>query len=297
MTERMKLEGSMVALVTPFADGEVDYESLGRLIDFQIEQGTQALVPCGTTGESPTLSHDEHDRVIEFAVERAARRVPVIAGTGSNSTAEALRLTRHARQAGADACLIVNPYYNKPTQHGMYEHVARIAEVGLPIVLYNIPSRCGVELAVETIVRMYNEIEAVVAVKEATGSLNVSSQLACSCDITILSGDDSLTLPICSVGGSGVISVLANLLPDRIRKLCDAITEFDLAAAVTEHLKLFPLFKGIFVETNPIPIKAAMAMAGMIRDELRLPLTPLSQSHRPELARLLREAGVKLVKP
>jgi 4-hydroxy-tetrahydrodipicolinate synthase len=294
MTERMTLEGSMVALVTPFVDGEVHYDTLGRLIDFQIEQGTQALVPCGTTGESPTLSHDEHDRVIEFTVQRANRRVPVIAGTGSNSTAEALRLTRHAQQAGADACLIVNPYYNKPTQQGMYEHVARIADVGLPIVLYNIPGRCGVEMAVETIVRLYHDIPAVVAVKEATGRLDVSSQLACSCDITILSGDDSLTLPICSVGGSGVISVLANILPAQVRALWDAIEACDLAAAVTQHLKLFPLFKGLFVETNPIPIKAAMAMAGMIRDELRLPLTPLSQSYRPELARLLADQGVQV---
>ncbi|HUU22937.1 MAG TPA: 4-hydroxy-tetrahydrodipicolinate synthase, partial [Phycisphaerae bacterium] len=169
MSEKRKLEGSMVALVTPLAGGEVDYDALGRLIELQIDGGTQGLVPCGTTGESPTLSHAEHDRVIEFTVERAAGRVPVIAGTGSNSTAEALRLTRHARSAGADACLIVTPYYNKPTQHGMYEHVAKLAEAGLPIVLYNIPSRTGVELTPETVIRMYNEIEMVVGIKEATG--------------------------------------------------------------------------------------------------------------------------------
>jgi len=293
MNERMKLEGSMVALVTPFSDGEVDYDALGRLIDFQIDNGTQGLVPCGTTGESPTLSHEEHDKVVEFTVARAGGRVPVIAGTGSNSTAEAMRLTEHAKAAGADACLVVNPYYNKPTQQGMYEHVAKLAEAGLPIVLYNIPGRTGIELTAETVARMYEDIELVVAIKEATGKLDMASAIAASCDITILSGDDSLTLPICSVGGSGVISVLANILPAEVRKLCDAITEFDMAAACTQHLKLFGLFKAIFVETNPIPIKAAMAMAGMIRDELRLPMASLSESHRPALAELLSQFGVK----
>ena len=294
MSERMQLEGSMVAMVTPFRDGQVDYEALGRFIDFQIDNGTQAMVPCGTTGESPTLSYEEHDKVIEFTVKRSAGRVPVIAGTGSNSTAEALQLTSHAKSAGADACLIVNPYYNKPTQHGMFEHVRRIAEIGLPIVLYNIPGRSSVELTPETVVRMYNEIEMVVAVKEATGKLDVSSQIASSCDITILSGDDSLTLPICSVGGSGVISVLANILPREVRKLCDHIAAFDLADACTQHLKLFPLCRAMFVETNPIPVKAAMAMAGMMSEELRLPLTPLSQQYRAPLASLLKDFGVEI---
>ena len=290
---KLKLEGSMVALVTPFADGEVDWDALGRLIDFQIKYGTQGLIPCGTTGESPTLSHDEHDEVIEFTVRQAARRVPVIAGTGSNSTAEAVRLTRHAKDAGADACLIVMPYYNKPPQRGMYDHVARLGEIGLPIVLYNIPSRCGVELSPETIIKMYNEIETVVAIKEATGKLDTASKLAADCDITILSGDDNLTLPLGSVAGRGVISVLANILPAEVRKLCDAMCSGDMAAARKQHLRLFPLFKAIFVETNPIPIKAAMAMAGMIRNELRLPLVPLADEHRPMLAKLLNEVGVK----
>ena len=293
MTDRMKLQGSMVALVTPFLGGEVDWGALGRLIDFQIDNGTQGLIPCGTTGESPTLSHDEHDKVIEFTVDKAAGRVPVIAGTGSNSTAEALRLTRHAKAAGADACLIVNPYYNKPTQHGMYDHVAWLADAGLPIVLYNIPGRTAIKLDPETIVRMYNEIELVVAVKEATGDLDTVSAIAAACDITILSGDDSLTLPICSVGGSGVISVAANVLPGEVRKLCDAIAANDLPAATAQHLKLFPLFKGMFVETNPIPVKAALAMMGMIADELRLPLSPLSDKYRARLAELLNAAGVE----
>jgi len=290
----MKVEGSMVALVTPFADGAVDYDALGRLIEFQIANGTQGLVPCGTTGESPTLSHAEHDKVIEFTVEKAGGRVPVIAGTGSNSTSEALRLTRHAKEAGADACLVVNPYYNKPTQQGMYEHVAALAGAELPIVLYNIPGRTGIEMSPATVARLYNDIEYVVAIKEATGKLDMASEIAASCDITILSGDDSLTLPICAVGGSGVISVLANILPAEVRTLCDAITDFDMAAACTQHLKLFPLCKAMFVETNPIPIKASLAMAGMIRNELRLPLTPLSQKCRPELARLLKEFGVEI---
>jgi len=290
----MKLQGAMVALVTPFADGEVDWDAMGRLIDFQIENGTQGLVPCGTTGESPTLSHEEHDKVIEFTVARAAGKVPVIAGTGSNSTAEALCLTEHAKHAGADACLLVNPYYNKPTQQGMYEHVARLAEVQMPIVLYNIPSRTGVELSAETVVRLYNNIEMVVAIKEATGKLDMASHIASSCDITILSGDDSLTLPICAVGGSGVISVLANILPAEVRKLCDAITSGDMAAACMQHLKLFGLFNGMFVQTNPIPVKAAMAMAGMIRNELRLPLLPLSQEYRPALAKLLKDFDLEI---
>ena len=293
MAERLRLEGSMVALVTPFSGGAVDWDAFGRLIDFQIDGGTQGLVPCGTTGESPTLSHAEHDQVIEFTVEQAAGRVPVIAGTGSNSTAEALRLTTHAKEAGADACLIVNPYYNKPTQQGLYEHVQRLAEAELPIVLYNIPGRTGIELAPETIARMYENIDPVVAVKEATGKLDMASAIAAACNITILSGDDSLTLPICSVGGRGVISVMANLLPGEIRDLCDAIAAADMPAACKLHLKLFPLFKAIFVETNPIPIKAAMAMAGMIEEELRLPMTTLSEQHRPMLRDLLSAFGVR----
>ena len=293
MTERMQLEGSMVALVTPFKGGEVDWDAFGKLIEFQITGGTQGLIPCGTTGESPTLGFEEHDKVIEFTVQKSAGRVPVIAGTGSNSTDEAVRLTSHAKDAGANACLIVNPYYNKPTQHGMHDHIARLGEIGLPIVLYNIPGRTGIELKAETIVKMYNEIDMVVAIKEATGKLDTASAVASACDITILSGDDSLTLPIASVGGKGVISVLANILPTEIRKLCDAMLAGDMNAACRQHLKLFGLFKGIFVETNPIPIKAAMAMAGMIENELRLPLLPLSEHHRAPLAKLLAEFSVE----
>lgn len=289
----MELQGSLVALVTPFADGEVDWDALGRLVDFQLDEGTQGLVPCGTTGESPTLSNDEHDKVIEFIVDRADGRVPVIAGTGSNATSEAVERTEHARDAGADATLQVNPYYNKPTQQGMFEHIAAVGEVGLPIVLYNIPGRTGIELAPETIIRMYEQIDAVVAVKEATGKLDTASAVAAACDMAILSGDDSMTLGLCAVGGCGVISVVANLLPGEVRRMCDAIAMGDFLAAREYHKRLFPLFKGMLsLETNPIPLKAAMAMAGRIRDELRLPMTPLSEANRVKLAEMLRPFGI-----
>lgn len=289
----MKLTGSMVALATPFADGEVDWDALARLVDFQVENGTQGLVPCGTTGESPTLDNDEHDKVIEFVVERAGGKVPVIAGTGSNSTAEAVDRTRHARDAGADATLQVNPYYNKPTQQGMHEHMAAVAEVGLPIMLYNIPGRTGIELAPETIIRMYDEIEQVVAVKEATGKLDTASAVAAACDMAIISGDDSMTLGLCAVGGCGVVSVVANLLPAEVRKLCDAIDTGDMSAAREQHLRLFPLFKGMLsLATNPIPIKAAMSMAGMLRNELRLPMTRLGEAEQAELAKMLKPFGI-----
>lgn len=287
----LKLEGSMVALVTPFKGDGVDFDTLGRLIEFQIAGGTQGIIPCGTTGESPTLNYEEHDRVIEFTVEKVAGRVPVIAGTGSNSTDEAYNLTAHAKRAGADACLIVNPYYNKPTQRGMYAHVARIAEVGLPIVLYNIPGRTGIEMTAETVVKMYNEIGPVVAIKEATGKLDMSTAIASMCDIIILSGDDSLTLPIMSVGGKGVISVLANVVPAAIRAMCDAAAAGDYESARKQHLKLYPLCKAMFCETNPIPVKAAMAMAGLCEDSLRLPLSPLDDQYRTMLKKLLQSFG------
>ena len=294
MTRGITLEGSMVALITPFKGDDVDYDALGKLIDFQLEGGTQGLVPCGTTGESPTLSHAEHDKVIEFTIDRANGRVPVIAGTGSNSTAEALRLTQHAKAAGADACLIVNPYYNKPPQRGMFHHIETLAEAELPIVLYNIPGRTSIEMAVETMVEMYEKIEMVVAVKEATGKLDMASHLARSCDITILSGDDSLTLPIGAVGGRGVISVLANALPSEIRKLTDAMLSGNMAGATEQHLKLMGLFSGIFVETNPMPIKAIMAGAGFCEPDVRLPLVPLGEEHKPKLAELLKPFGLTI---
>ena len=293
MSDKIKLQGAMTAIVTPFSSGQVDWDALGQLIDEQIVGGIQGLVPCGTTGESPTLSHDEHDQVIEFTVKRVDGRVPVIAGTGSNSTDEAFRLTKKARDAGADAALVVNPYYNKPTQEGMYRHIAKLGEAGIPIVLYNIPGRTGIELEPETIVRMYNEIETVVAIKEATGQLDTASAISAECDITILSGDDSLTLPYGSVGGKGVVSVVANLLPAEVRKLTDAMLSGDLAGARAQHLKLFPLFKGMLsLETNPIPIKAALSMAGKIKNELRLPMTRMDDANIKQLETMLRDFGL-----
>jgi 4-hydroxy-tetrahydrodipicolinate synthase len=293
MSDKIKLQGAMTAIVTPFSSGQVDWDALGQLIDEQIVGGIQGLVPCGTTGESPTLSHDEHDQVIEFTVKRVDGRVPVIAGTGSNSTDEAFRLTKKARDAGADAALVVNPYYNKPTQEGMYRHIAKLGEAGIPIVLYNIPGRTGIELEPETIVRMYNEIEMVVAIKEATGQLDTASAISAECDITILSGDDSLTLPYGSVGGKGVVSVVANLLPAEVRKLTDAMLSGDLAGARAQHLKLFPLFKGMLsLETNPIPIKAALSMAGKIKNELRLPMTRMDDANIKQLETMLRDFGL-----
>lgn len=294
MTTNLTLEGSMVAIVTPFSNGQIDFDTFGKLIDFQIDNGTQGIIPCGTTGESPTLNNEEHFKVIEFTIDRVAGRVPVIAGTGSNCTEEAIHMTSLAKKAGADACLIVNPYYNKPTQHGMFEHMKKIAEIELPIMLYNIPGRTGIELSVDTILKMYNEIDMVVAIKEATGKLDTCSQLAAACDITILSGDDSLTLPMCSVGAKGVISVVANLLPAELRKFTDAIASNDMAAARSQHQKLLPLFQSMLsLETNPIPVKAAMAMAGLIKNELRLPMTPLSQCHHAKLADMLKPFGIE----
>ena len=288
-------EGAMVALVTPFKDGEVDYDALRRLVDLQIAGGIDAIVPCGTTGESPTLSHAEHNKVIDVVVEQAAGRVPVIAGTGSNSTAEAIQLTRHAKQAGADAALMVSPYYNKPTQAGLYEHFRTVAEaVDIPIVLYNIPGRCGVNIQPQTIARLA-EIPNIVAVKEATGSLEQACEIMRLCEITILSGDDALTLPLMSIGGRGVISVIANIVPGEVKKLTASALAGDFTTARQQHKKLFPLSSAMLkLATNPIPIKAALSMIGMIEDELRLPLVPLSQKHRPKLAEMLKSFGLKV---
>ncbi len=286
-------QGAMTAMITPFTtDGQVDYERLKANVDFQIDKGIDGLVPVGTTGESPTLSHDEHQKVIETVVEHTAGRVKVIAGTGSNATREALSLTRHAKDVGADGALMVNPYYNKPTQEGLYRHFSLVAdEVGLPIVLYNIPGRTGITMAPATVARLA-EHEAIVAVKEATGSLDIASEIATLSDITILSGDDSLTLPLMSIGGKGVISVLSNIIPDKIKALTAAALAGDFTGARQYHLELFPLFKGMFVETNPIPIKSAMAMMNMDSGELRLPLCELSDESRKSLTALLADAGL-----
>jgi 4-hydroxy-tetrahydrodipicolinate synthase len=285
--------GMSVALVTPFKNGEVDYETFRQQIEFQIAAGTNCLCPVGTTGESPTLSHEEQDRVIAFVVETVAGRVKVMPGTGSNSTAEALRLTRFAEKAGADAALQVAPYYNKPTQEGFYEHFKRLAEeTGLPQCIYNIPGRTGKNIEPETIIRLA-ELENIALVKEATGSLDQASQVITSTNLTVLSGDDSLTLPLMAVGGRGVISVVGNIVPKDMLALIASMNKGDLAGAQQWHHKLFPLCRDMLsLATNPIPIKAAMKMLGRDPGELRLPMTPLEEAGMSRLRKTLTAYGL-----
>ncbi len=283
----------MVALVTPFQEGEIDFQTLDELINFQLQGGIDGIVPVGTTGESPTLSPEEHKQVIERVVKTVGGQVPVIAGAGSNSTAEAIDFTEFSKKVGADATLQVGPYYNKPTQEGFYQHFKAIAEeVDLPIVLYNIPGRCGAGMTPETVARLA-ELENIVAIKEATGSLDQASEIATRCDITIISGDDSLTLPLASVGGKGVISVVANIVPADVKAMTDLILEGDLVSARQWHKKLFMLCKSMLtLATNPIPIKAAMAMLNMASEELRLPMTPLEESKKVALKQTLEDYGL-----
>jgi 4-hydroxy-tetrahydrodipicolinate synthase len=287
--------GAMVALITPFDSGEVDFNTLDELVEFHLKSGIDGIVPCGTTGESPTLSHPEHRQVIERVVKTVGGKVPVIAGTGSNSTAEAIELTAFAKKVGADASLQVTPYYNKPTQEGFYQHFATIAqEVDLPMVLYNIPGRCGAGMTPATVARLA-EIENIVAIKEASGQLDFASEVANLCDITILSGDDSLTLPIASVGGKGIISVVANIVPADVKAMTDLILEGDFVSARKWHNKLFKLSKTMLsLATNPIPVKAAMAMLGLASEEMRLPMTPLNAAQKEELRKLLKDYGLSV---
>jgi 4-hydroxy-tetrahydrodipicolinate synthase len=285
--------GAMTALITPFQDGQVDFSTLEELVEFQIKNGIDAIVPVGTTGECPTLSHDEHKQVIERVVKTAAGRVPIIAGAGSNSTAEAIELAEFSKKVGADATLQVDPYYNKPTQEGFYQHFKTIAEeVDLPMVLYDIPSRCAAGMTVDTIVRL-SEIENIVAIKDATGRLDQVSEIACRCDLTILSGDDLLTLPIASVGGKGVISVVANIVPADVKAMTDLILAGDFESAKKWHKKLFPLSRNLLgLATNPIPIKAAMSMLNIAPEEMRLPMTPLEESKKTILRQILKDYGL-----
>lgn len=285
--------GLTVALVTPFRNGEVDYEDLGRLVDWHVEQGTDCLAPVGTTGESPTLDHTEHERVIAAVVERARGRIKIMPGTGSNSTSEAVRLTRFAQRAGATGALMVGPYYNKPTQEGYYRHFAAVAEaVDLPIVLYNIPGRTGSNILPETIARLA-ELPNIVGIKEATGQLDQASQIAALCNLTILSGDDSLTLPLMSIGGRGVVSVVGNIVPRDMKALVKAFDAGRLAEALQWHRKLFPLCRDMLgVATNPIPIKAAMKLLGRGTGELRLPLCPLDSAAEGRLRQTLKNYGL-----
>jgi len=286
--------GSLVAIVTPFRNGRVDERALGDLIEFQIANGTDGIVPCGTTGESATLSHEEHERVVAFTVEAARRRVPVIAGTGSNSTDEAVSLTRHAKQAGADAALLITPYYNKPTQEGLFRHYKAVAEaVDLPLVLYNIPGRTGVNMAPATVARL-TSFRTIVAIKEGSGSLSQVSETIklCGDRMTVLSGDDALTLPMLAVGAKGVITVTANIVPKDMAAMMDAWAAGDLEGARRLHYKLYPLFTALFYETNPIPVKEALAMMGKMDGEVRLPLCPMTPDLREKLAVALKDYGL-----
>lgn len=285
--------GLSVALVTPFKNGEVDYDLLRKQVEFQVESGTHCLCPVGTTGESPTLSHDEHEKVISIVVETARGRCKVMPGTGSNSTAEALRLTKWAAKEGADAALVVAPYYNKPTQEGFYQHFKVLAEqVGIPICVYNIPGRTGKNIEPETIARMA-ELPNITMVKEATGSLDQASQVLATTDLTVLSGDDSLTLPLLSVGGEGVISVVGNIVPKDMLALLAAFAEARTEDATKMHHKLFYLCRDMLgVATNPIPLKAAMKLLGRDSGELRLPMTPLDEAGEAKLRKTLSAYGL-----
>ncbi|OPY78653.1 MAG: 4-hydroxy-tetrahydrodipicolinate synthase [Syntrophorhabdus sp. PtaU1.Bin058] len=291
----MDLKGVYTALVTPFKNGKVDEDALKDLIGFQLKEGVDGLVPCGTTGEAPTLSYEEHERVIDLTVKYAGGKVPVIAGTGSNSTKEAIELTEGAKRLGADACLLTTPYYNKPTQEGLYRHYKEIAEaVDIPLVLYNIPGRTGINMAPETIKRVA-EIPTIVGIKEASGSLVQVSEIyrLTGGRFTILSGDDNIFLPMMSVGAVGVISVLSNIMPKELKELYRAFAEQgDIKKARDMHTRLMPLFQGMFVETNPIPVKEALYYMGMIEKEFRLPLCPLSDANSRYLKGLLKEYGL-----
>ncbi|MEA1935403.1 MAG: 4-hydroxy-tetrahydrodipicolinate synthase [Thermodesulfobacteriota bacterium] len=287
-------KGAIVAIVTPFKDGEVDEEALRKLIEFQIENGTNGIVPCGTTGESATLSHDEHERVIEIAVEAVNKRVPVIAGTGSNSTREAIRLTKHAYEMGADGALMVSPYYNRPTQEGLYQHYKAVAdEVPVPIFPYNVPSRTGSNILPETVARL-SKISNIVGIKEATGDLKQVSKVIelCDDDFIVLSGDDFTVLPLLAVGGKGVISVTSNVAPADMAGMIDAFEAGDLLRARKLHYKMFPLMSALFFETNPIPAKATLAMMGKIQYELRLPLLKMSDANYERLRKVVSDYGL-----
>lgn len=287
-------EGVLVAIVTPFTKGHVDEAAFRRLINRLIENGVTGIVPCGTTGESTTMSHQEHMRVTEIAIDEVKGRVPVIAGTGSNSTAEAIELTSHAFKAGADAALMVSPYYNKPTQEGLYRHFKAVAEAApIPIILYNIPGRTASNMLPETIARL-SKIDTIVGVKEATGDLNQVARTIelCGPDFCVVSGDDALTLPILAVGGKGVISVAGQVMPARMVAMFNAYKANDLAGCREIFYELLPLFRALFYETNPIPVKTALGMMGQIDPELRLPLCPMSEDNQAKLRQVLSQYGL-----
>ncbi|MCX5849881.1 MAG: 4-hydroxy-tetrahydrodipicolinate synthase [Deltaproteobacteria bacterium] len=287
-------KGAMVAIVTPFKNDQIDEKALRELIEFQIANGTDAIVPCGTTGESATLTHEEHDRVIEITIDAVKKRVPVIAGTGSNNTAEALRLTKHAYEAGADGALIVCPYYNRPTQEGLYQHFKTIAEsVPIPIIPYNIPSRTGVNLMPEMVAKLA-KIKNIVGIKEASGSIKQMSDVInlCDKDFAVLSGDDIFTLPLLAIGGAGIISVISNVAPADMAGLVDAFAEGDMDQAKDLHHKMSVLIDALFIEVNPIPVKAALALMGRIKYEYRLPLCKMTEANFEKLKNIMVNYGL-----
>lgn len=289
----MQFAGAYTAIVTPFRNGNVDEEAYRQLIEWQIEQGIDGLVPCGTTGESATLSHDEHEKVISICIDQVKKRVPVLAGAGSNNTAEAVSLLKFAKKAGADAGLMISPYYNKPTQEGIFQHFKAIAaECDLPMIVYNVPGRTGMNVSAATMVRLYNEIPSVVGAKEATADLCQISDILAGCDdgFSLLSGDDFTVLPTMSVGGKGVISVVSNFMPKEMHEMCQAWFDGDFAKAKKLHYELLPLSHACFIESNPIPVKRALALMGKIQDEIRLPLWQISPANDEKLKAVLQKA-------
>jgi len=287
-------KGSMVAIVTPFRNGKVDEKALGDLIEFHIKNGTDVIVPCGTTGESATLSHEEHHRVVEFTVRTVNKRVPVVAGAGSNSTAETLELANYSKKAGANGVLLITPYYNKPTQEGLYQHFSKVTEsVDIPIILYNVPGRTSVNMLPSTVARL-REKKNIVGIKEATGDLKQISELIrlCGRDFDVISGDDFTTLPLLAIGGVGAISVTANVAPADAAGMFDAFFAGNMQEALKFHYKMEPLHSAMFIETNPIPVKTALALMGRIAEEFRLPLCAMSDANKEKLKKALKDYGL-----
>src|SRR6266436_2293858 len=286
--------GSMVALITPFKEGKIDWQSLDALVDFHIKNGTNGIVPCGTTGESATLDHREHHEVVQRVIKAVNKRVPVIAGTGSNSTGEAVELTRGAEKAGADGALLISPYYNRPTQEGIYQHYKKVAEsVGIPIIVYNIPARTGSKIEPETLARL-SEIKNVAGVKEATGSVEQAIDVISLCgdDLAVYSGEDSLTFSLMALGGKGVISTVANIVPKEMSQLTDACLKGNWESGRKLQLKLIPLIRSVFLETNPIPIKTALSLMSKCTGVLPLPMTPMSEANLKKLKQTMTEFGL-----
>jgi 4-hydroxy-tetrahydrodipicolinate synthase len=287
-------KGSIVAIVTPFKNGALDEEKLRELVEFQIENGTDAIVPCGTTGESSTLDYDEHNRVIQIVVEQVNKRIPVIAGAGSNCTREAVEITAHAKKLGADGALLVTPYYNKPSQEGLYRHYMAVADaVSIPQILYNVPGRTGINLLPETVARLASHGN-IVAIKEASGSLQQASEVLdlCGGKIDVLSGDDFITFPMMACGAKGVISVVANIMPKAVASMVDAFFAGRMEEARRLHLKLLKISNAMFIESNPVPVKTAVALMGKCSDEVRLPLAPLADGNKAKLVAVMKEYGL-----